>query len=131
MKRGDHWVSRTALDRARPEPVGLPAPTARACARGRTGRPEDDDCDDTDASAHPGATDDGVDEDCDGVADPRSAALAAWTVRGLGPGDGLGGGGVHALADLHADGRPDLAVSAPGQDATGTDAGTLYVVPGY
>ena len=54
------------------------------------------DCDDGDASLHPGAAEycDGVDEDCDGIADEGAVDAATWYQDG----DGDGYGGTIALA---------------------------------
>ncbi|MCB9779915.1 MAG: hypothetical protein H6742_15230 [Alphaproteobacteria bacterium] len=60
-----------------------------------------DDCDDTDASVHPGVTElcNGIDDDCDGVADEAGAeGEGTWYLDGDGDGFGLAGATVTACA---------------------------------
>ena len=77
---GDHSVSDTECD----QPSGYVA--------------DDDDCDDTDSSIHPGAEEvcDGVDEDCDGTAD--NDPLDGETFFADSDGDGFGDADSSALA---------------------------------
>src|SRR5262249_49140419 len=50
------------------------------------------DCDDTTIAVHPGVTDtcNGIDDDCDGVADPGCMCMTGM-MRMCGPSDGMGG----------------------------------------
>ncbi|MCB9592333.1 MAG: N-acetylmuramoyl-L-alanine amidase [Sandaracinaceae bacterium] len=84
------------------------------------GSPADVDCDDADASVHPGATDlcgDGVDADCDGVdpmCEPMPEPDAGTGMGMMEPDGGTGGGGSER--PLGAEG---CAVSPSGGGATG------------
>jgi hypothetical protein len=89
-----------------------------------------EDCDDSDPNVHPGATElyDLVDDDCDGVS-PLPVATADARLLGSDRSD-YAGFRVVGPGDLDGDGLPDLAISAHGEDAAGTDAGAVYVVAG-
>lgn len=53
-------------------------------------------------------------------------ALPLLTLNGENAGDDFGYS-VAGLGDLDGDGKPDIAVGAPGYDGTGTDRGAVYV----
>jgi hypothetical protein len=82
---------------------------------------DDTDCDDTDASVHPGATEvcDGVDQDCDGVADD-GVAISDWFVDA--DGDGYG--------DLSTAVTACAAPAGTVADGTDCDASDASVHPG-
>lgn len=86
-----------------------------------------DDCDDADATVHPGAppasTCDGTDSDCDGVAYCDLGAVTA-EYTGVAAGDGSGTS-VSAVPDLDGDGVEELLIAAPGSRR---GAGAVYVV---
>ncbi len=95
------------------------------------GYAEPQDCDDQDASVHPGAFEyqDGLDNDCDGLTDRTPLAEAHALLLGEEAGDYAG----HSLAgagDLDGDGHDDLLVGAPCRDDAGESAGAAYVVLG-
>ncbi len=95
------------------------------------------DCDDDEATVHPDAyevCDDGVDNDCDGLAegcelvgdhDPFDADAVLY-----GEGSGDHAGTALDIGDLDGDGIGDLVLGAPYHDTHGGDAGAVYVVPG-
>ncbi len=102
------------------------------------GYPATEDCDDTDPATHPDATEicaDGLDQDCDGVADNGCGPSGAITLpdgvvlTGESPDDGFGTS-VSGGGDVTGDGVDDLIIGAPGDDDGGSEAGALYVVPG-
>ena len=86
------------------------------------------DCDDGDATIHPGAAElsDGLDNNCDGFVDALS--LAAGAARLGGESDGDLAGAALASCDLNGDGMLDLVVGAPGQDGASTNAGGVYLL---
>ena len=59
---------------------GDPSSTRAACSKPSGYDADDDDCDDTDSSIYPGATEtcDGVDQDCDSVIDNDAVDLNTW-----------------------------------------------------
>ncbi|MEL6343990.1 MAG: MopE-related protein [Myxococcota bacterium] len=90
------------------------------------------DCDDSQAAANPDAEErcgDGIDNDCDGVAsscvlpDEVDDASVQLNHRTLGVGAGLALG----LADLDRDGRDDLLIGAPHDNAGGKGAGAVLM----
>jgi hypothetical protein len=94
------------------------------------------DCDDAESLANPGEVEvcgDGIDNDCDGVAESCIATVetsaADLALLGAAAGDAAGRG-VAWLGDVDGDGILDLAVGAPGEDTDGADAGAVYVVAG-
>jgi hypothetical protein len=100
-------------------------PTGRVCG----------DCDDRDASVHPGAPEicNRRDDNCDGQADegfPR--ALSSAVFRDAAPAAGAWfGSALAVIGDVNRDGIPDLAVGASGADApAGAGAGMIVLVSG-
>ena len=92
------------------------------------------DCDDGDATVHPGAQDlcgDAVDGDCDGALHDCHFGLdgADAAIGGLVVGDALGTV-VHGPGDVDGDGLADLLLSAPQADAEGTSTGSVYLLSG-
>ena len=77
---------------------GDPASRVIVCSYGPEGVANDDDCDDTDASIKPGATElcDGQDNDCNGDADSDAEDMTAWYPDS--DGDGYGVDGATAVA---------------------------------
>jgi hypothetical protein len=105
------------------------------------GYERDVDCEDEVALVNPAATEvceDGYDNDCNGDHNscaPYSAdtvALADLTLTGAAVGDRAGQGdpGFDGIGDWDGDGIGDFAVGALRNDASGTDAGAVYVVLG-
>ena len=89
------------------------------------------DCDDDDASIHPGALDlfGGTTPDCDDEDDVMSTDAAPVRLVGAASGDRLG----YALAgagDVDGDGYNDLLIGAYLEDSGDTDAGAAYLVAG-
>ena len=112
-----------------------------ACTQPSATTSDNTDCDDTDGTTYPGASEvcyDGVVNDCNGTA---SAALAsctltgkvtltsAVTVTGTASADGFGTR-ILAAGDVDGDGYDDVYVSAPGADETNTDGGAVYLAFG-
>ena len=94
------------------------------------------DCDDAEPLAYSGATEvceDGVDNDCDGTPNQcefsgiLSLSTADAKIIGAAAGDAAGTA-VSGGGDLDGDGVNDVLIGAPDADATGTDAGAVYVV---
>lgn len=94
------------------------------------------DCDDGDPSTHPGAAEvcqDGVDNNCDGVSEGcgpwgiGGPSTADAVLRGEGEGNAFGIT-VANIGDLDGDGRDDVFVADPWDDAGGANAGAAYVV---
>ncbi len=91
-----------------------------------------DDCDDTNALIHPGATEDcdGLDNDCNGHTDlcgggtPSSLADADAKLLGVDTYDGAGGG-LCGVGDVDGDGLDDVMVGA--YDAGITEVGVAYL----
>ena len=95
------------------------------------------DCDDADAQVKPGAVEvcgNGLDDDCDGLADceglsGRRTDDAGWA-HVEGEADGDRARLVVGVGDLDGDGRADWAVGAKDSDTVGKDAGAVYLFPG-
>ncbi len=89
--------------------VGTVSSTAASDMDG-DGYPASEDCDDTDAAVSPDATElcDGIDNDCDGVVDPDTAANAA-TFYTDADGDGFGDSGATVTACTQPEGSADNA----------------------
>ena len=116
---------------------GDPDAPLSACERPTGAVADNTDCDDSEFTVKPGATEvcgDGLDNDCDGGAgDCRLegeidlATSPSWVGETLGDqlGQGLAGGG-----DLDGDGHPDLALGNPGEDEAGSRAGAVWVLSG-
>ncbi len=89
-----------------------------------------EDCDDGDASVHPGAEeqDDLVDQDCDGQA-VVPAEILGITLRGEDEND-YAGIALAVVGDTDGDGWDDLLVGAHGDDTLGVGYGAAYLVAG-
>ncbi len=88
------------------------------------------DCDDHDASIHPGAEDldDLIDQDCDGGV---NLAVSAMTLRVTGEYENDNAGISAAMVgDVDGDGWGDLLVGAHGDDSNASASGAAYLVRG-
>lgn len=63
------------------------------------------------------------------LGDPFSAGGGGFVMKGEAAGD-AGGSALTSVADLNGDGKAEIVVGSPGNDAGGTDAGAAYVVWG-
>ena len=113
---------------------GSAATSVMACARPAGHVPNTGDCDDGDAFAYPGANEycDGVDNDCDGQADPTACRpLESSELRfdGLAAGFEVGHR-VVGLTDLDRDGFGDFAIGAPNADPLGYAGGAAWFFDG-
>ncbi|MGC6510504.1 MAG: MopE-related protein [Myxococcota bacterium] len=94
------------------------------------------DCDDSDSTVNPGATEiclDDVDQDCDGsdnfgVCD-GSSSDADLILSGLGD-NHVTGWAISSVGDFNGDGNADFMLSARGDTTFGTGTGTSYVFYG-
>ncbi len=114
---------------------GDPTTTTTACTRPSGYVATDDDCDDGEATTHPGAEEvcnDGVDNDCDGVFGPCVLDLDAADVIFAGEAYAdYAGTSVAAGADIDDDGYDDLLIGAEFRDeGSDTDAGATYLFYG-
>ncbi|MBN1335016.1 MAG: FG-GAP repeat protein [Deltaproteobacteria bacterium] len=114
---------------------GDPDSTTRACTQPEGYVSTDSDCDDSDATTHPGAEEicnDGVDNDCDDAfgacvmdLDAADAIFVGETYADY------AGGSVAAGSDIDGDGYDDLLIGAEYRDdGTATDAGATYLFYG-
>jgi hypothetical protein len=95
----------------------------------------DEDCDDNDDTAYPGAPElcDGVDSDCDGTDNDcvqtgtEDLSIADAKFLGEEPGDGAGRT-VAGAGDVSGDGLDDLLVGARWNDTTADNAGAAYLL---
>ncbi len=115
---------------------GDPNLTTVACQTPTTHTADATDCDDADATVHPGATEvceNGIDDDCDGAAtgcSPPSGSLLGADAKYTGdqPSD-YAGCSVSAAGDVNGDGFGDLLIGSFGNQY-GNVAGTAYLVLG-
>lgn len=63
------------------------------------------------------------------LADPFTASGGGFVMKGEAAGDAAGTA-LASIADLNGDGKAEIIVGSPGNDAGGTDAGAAYVVWG-
>ncbi len=121
---------------------GDPAAPARACAAPRDHVASASDCDDTDPTRFPGATEvcgNRVAEDCAaspdqtfaacGLGGARSFAGADGTLDGDTTGEAVGRA-VAGAGDLTGDGVPDLVIGASRSNRASAGAGAVFVVDG-
>ena len=115
------YLGTTYFEDADGDGFGDPAVSDYQCSAPSGYVSDDTDCDDTDATAYPGADEvcDGDDEDCDGDVD-ESSAIDAVDWYGDGDGDGYGAG-----AATRACSAPSGAVA----DASDCDDGDAAVSP--
>ncbi len=115
---------------------GDPSAPVEACALPPGAADNAEDCNDAEPSAYPGAIDlcgDGLDADCDGL-DTRCGltgehSLGDCGTRIVGPASAAGlGVALAAEEDFNGDGVVDLVIA--GNDLSGADAGTVWIVDG-
>ena len=117
---------------------GDPATTLAACDLPAGYLADDTDCDDTDSSINPAATeicDDRLDNDCDGT--PGSCRLSGDLDLSLADAMLVGedasdfsGVAINRAGDVDGDGIGDLIVGATGDDDGGGGAGAAYLLSG-
>ncbi len=96
--------------------------------------PEDGgaDCDDQDADVNPGASElcaDGLDNDCDGLAETCGLEVARARIDGASAGDDLGFS-VAQVGDVNGDGASDLIMGGVTADLYAEDAGAAWLMAG-
>ncbi|MFN7145380.1 MAG: MopE-related protein, partial [Myxococcota bacterium] len=94
--------------------------------------PTGDDCDDAEPLANPGGTEtagNGIDDDCDGVADAVALADADLVVSGTFA-EGTAGYSVAGGGDVDGDGLDDVLVGMPGDGTVAEEAGAVALVRG-
>ncbi len=118
---------------------GDPSVKTMACVAATGWVTEAGDCDDSDASVNPGATevcDDGLDNDCDGTSNgcglsgTLSLSRADAKVAGESTDDYATYNTGLDLGDANGDGLADLLVGAYNSDAGGSESGRVYLVHG-
>ena len=111
---------------------GDPGVTTEACLPPDGFVADAADCDDSDPGRAPTAIErclDGTDDDCDGVVDedcPQLLDGADAIVRGTTARDMLGAD--LRVGDWDGDGTPEVALGAPGSDATGDGTGEVHLL---
>jgi hypothetical protein len=111
---------------------GAGAPVCACEPHGSFVATDDQDCDDTDADAWPGAPErwgDAGDSSCDGDADGEWLFPATLLLTGEATDDDAGFG-IAGAGDLDGDGYADFVVGAWGSDRAGAAAGAVFVVMG-
>lgn len=99
---------------------------------------ENTDCQDTEATIHPGAEDvcdDGIDSDCDGEEEVGTRVsgtidLASSDAKLIGEAAGDSTPLSLASSDLNGDGHADAVIGSSGPDGAGENSGAAYVVLG-
>jgi len=125
----DEGVTTTYYQDADGDAYGNALVSSAACSAPSGYVADNTDCDDTDATVHPGATEvayDGKDNDCDGRQDEMLAASeSSWTVVGTTASQAIGTSGVWTYDDMNGDGDTELIIAAEGDDTRATNAGAI------
>jgi len=128
----DEGVSTTYYADSDGDGFGAEDNSTEACSPPSGYVPNENDCDDTNGSIHPGAVEecDGIDNDCDEDLDPCiDLSLADTQLFGLEEDDDAGFS-LAGLGDLNGDGLADIAIGARNESTGGSGAGAIYVVHG-